>query len=85
MKNINNVEKGYYLVIAVHNDVAKRDAFLTKVVSAGQTDVNFLYDVNSSNYYIYYDKFKNFEEAQKALSNKGDKPYNGKMAVVKVE
>ena len=85
LKNINNVEKGYYLVIAVHNDVAKRDAFLTKVVSAGQTDVNFLYDVNSSNYYIYYDKFKNFEEAQKALSNKGDKPYNGKMAVVKVE
>ena len=25
------------------------------------------------------------KEAQKALSNKGDKPYNGKMAVVKVE
>ena len=85
LKNINNVEKGYYLVIAVHNDVAKRDTFLTKVVSAGQTDVNFLYDVNSSNYYIYYDKFINFEDAQKALSSKGDKPYNGKMAVVKVE
>ena len=85
LKNINNFEKGYYLVIAVHNDVAKRDTFLTKVVSAGQTDVNFLYDVNSSNYYIYYDKFINFEDAQKALSSKGDKPYNGKMAVVKVE
>ena len=72
-------------MIAVHNDVAKRDAFLTKVVSAGQADVNFFYDVNSSNYYIYYDKFENFDDAQKALNIKGNKPYNGKMAIIKVE
>ena len=85
LKNIRNVDKGYYLVIAVHNDVAKRDAFLTKVVSAGQADVNFFYDVNSSNYYIYYDKFENFDDAQKALNTKGNKPYNGKMAIIKVE
>ena len=85
LKKIRNVDGGYYLVIAVHNDVAKRDAFLTKVVSAGQADVNFFYDVNSSNYYIYYDKFENFDDAQKALNTKGNKPYNGKMAIIKVE
>ena len=85
LKNIRNIDGGYYLVIAVHNEVAKRDTFLTKVVASGQADVNFFYDVNSSNYYIYYDKFENFKEAQKALNTKGSKPYNGKMSIVKVE
>ena len=32
-----------------------------------------------------YDKFENFDDAQKALNTKGNKPYNGKMAIIKVE
>ena len=85
LKNIKNTEVGYYLIIAVHSEVAKRDLFLIKVVSAGQSDINFFYDVNSSNYFIYYDKFDNLQQAQMALGSKGNKPYNGKMAIVKIE
>jgi hypothetical protein len=72
-------------VVAVHNDVAKRDAFLRKAVAAGQTNINFFYDANSSKYFIYYDKFENIEEAKKALQSKGSTPYNSKMTIAKIE
>jgi type IX secretion system PorP/SprF family membrane protein len=85
IKNNKNIESGYYMILAVHTDVAKRDAFVTKTVAAGQSNVNFFYDVNSSKYFIYTDKFDNIQEATEALSNKGDKPYNGKMVIVKIE
>jgi type IX secretion system PorP/SprF family membrane protein len=85
MKDITNVESGYYLVLAVHSDIAKRDDFLTKTVAAGQADINFFYDVNTSKYYIYYEKFDNIDQAQNRLQSKGNKPYNGKMSMVKIE
>ena len=85
LKNIKNVESGYYLVVAVHSDVAKRDEFLTKAVAAGQTNIDFFYDINTSKYFIYYNKFDNIEEAKKALESKGSKPYNGKMSLAKIE
>jgi hypothetical protein len=85
VKDIKNVEKGYYLVIAVHADVAKRDEFLTKTVASGQSNVDFFYDIKSGKYFIYYDKFESIEEAQRAMETKEKKPYNSKMSMVKVE
>ncbi|WP_431134085.1 PorP/SprF family type IX secretion system membrane protein [Psychroserpens mesophilus] len=85
LKNIKNVENGYYLIIAVHTDKAKRDDFVTKVVASGRTNVDFFYDVNTSEYYIYYDKFNSIEEANEALKSKGNRPYNKKMSLVKIE
>ncbi|AUC81401.1 PorP/SprF family type IX secretion system membrane protein [Lacinutrix sp. Bg11-31] len=85
LKNVKNVENGYYLVIAVHSDVNKRDDFLTKVVQSGLTDVNFFYDINSSKYYIYSAKFDNIQSANKSLNTKGNKLYNTKMSIVKIE
>ena len=73
------------MILAVHNSVEKRDQFLTKAVQAGLTDINFFYNVTTSKYYIYYEKFDGLQEATKALESKGTKPYNGKMAIVKVE
>ena len=85
LKNVKNVEEGYYLIVAVHNDVSKRDDFLTKVVASGQADIDFFYDVNTSKYYIYYQKFETIEQANGALKSKGSKPYNGKLSIVKIE
>jgi len=85
LKSIKNVDSGYYVVVAVHSDVAKRDAFLTKTVAAGQSNINFFYDVNTSKYFIYYDKFDTIEEAKKAMQTKGSTPYNGKMSIAKIE
>ncbi len=85
VKDVKNTESGYYLVIAVHNNVDKRDEFVRKVVSAGQSNINFFYDENTSKYFIYYEKFDSVEQATRALQSKGDKPYNGKMSMVKIE
>ncbi len=85
LKNVKNVDNGYYLIVAVHNDVAKRDDFVTKVVASGRTNIDFFYDVNTSKYYIYYEMFESIEEANDALKSKGNRPYNGKMSLVKIE
>ncbi|MBP4141134.1 type IX secretion system membrane protein PorP/SprF [Flavobacterium sp. P4023] len=85
IKSIKNVEGGYYLVLAVHSDVAKRDEFLRKVVAAGEKNINFFYDVNTSKYFIYFTKFDSIEEAKQVQDSKGNKPYNGKMVMVRVE
>ncbi|WP_281227243.1 PorP/SprF family type IX secretion system membrane protein [Flavobacterium aquiphilum] len=81
----NKIDSGYYVILAVHNDVQKRDAFVTKTVAAGQKNVNFFYDAGSSKYFIYEAMFDNLDEATQAMSEKGNKPYNGKMVIVKIQ
>ncbi len=85
LKNVSNTDSGYYLIIAVHSDIAKRNEFLTKVVASGRANVDFFYDVNTSKYYIYYSKFDSIRAANKAMEAKGDRPYNVKMSLVKIE
>ena len=85
IKNVKNVETGYYVVLAVHADVQKRDTFVTKTVAAGESNINFFYDVKSTNYFIYTNRFDNIQEATRVLESKGNKPYNGKMVIVRVE
>ena len=85
LKNIKNVESGYYLIIAVHSDINKRNEFITKVVASGRTNVDFFHDLNTSKYYIYYDKLDSIDSANAALQSKGNRPYNGKMSIVKIE
>jgi len=85
LKNVQNVDNGYYLTIAVHTDIEKRNEFVRKIVASGRSNVDFFYDVNTSKYYIYYDKFDNIEAANRAMESKGDRPYNIKMSLVKIE
>ncbi len=84
-KNVTNLTNGYYLILAVHNDTEKRDAFVTKVVSTGQTNIDFFYDISSNNYFIYSEKYEDIKTAVKALQSKGNKPYNSKMTLVKID
>jgi len=85
LKNINHVNNGYYLTIAVHSDTRKRDDFITKVVASGRKNVDFFYDENTSKYYIYYEKFDSIETANEALKSKEKRLYNTKMSLVKIE
>lgn len=85
LKNINNAESAYYLIIAIHSDITKRNEFITKVVASGRTNVDFFYDVNTSKYYIYYDKFEDINQANNAMKAKGNRPYNINMSLVKIE
>ena len=71
--------------MAAHKDVAKRDAFITKAIQAGQTNIDFFYNASNGTYYIYYQKLTEIQDATKAMEAKGSKPFNGKMVIVKVE
>ncbi|WP_223550450.1 PorP/SprF family type IX secretion system membrane protein [Aestuariivivens sp. NBU2969] len=85
LKGVNHTDNGFYLVVAVHTDVNKRDEFLRKAISAGQTNIDFFFDVNSSKYYIYYQKYDYIEAANSAMQSKSSAPYNTNMSVVKIE
>ncbi|MCF7568027.1 PorP/SprF family type IX secretion system membrane protein [Sabulilitoribacter arenilitoris] len=85
VKDVKNTESGFYVVIGVHSDIGKRDEFLRKAVAAGETNIDFFFDVATSKYYIYYQKFDNIESARSAMELKGSKPYNNNMSMVKVE
>jgi len=85
VKGVKHASEGYYVVLAVHSDVNKRDEFLTKTISAGQANIDFFYDVNSSKYFVYYENFNSIEAARKAIQANNGKPYNSKMSIVKIE
>ncbi|WP_298238094.1 PorP/SprF family type IX secretion system membrane protein [uncultured Algibacter sp.] len=85
LKDVNNVENGYYIVVAVHSSIEKRDEFLRKAVAAGQSNIDFFFDINTSKYYIYYQKFNSIDAANQSLNSKGSEPYNVNMSMVKIE
>ncbi|VXB29615.1 conserved hypothetical protein [Flavobacterium sp. 9R] len=85
MKRVSNTPSGYYMIMAVHKDIAKRDAFLTKAVASGMKNVAFYYDANTSSYYIYSTMFDNLQEAQQEMKTKASNPSTSKMVIVKVE
>ncbi len=85
LKKIENSQSGFYLVIATHTDVSKRDVFLTKAISTGAINIDFFFDVNSGKYFIFTKKYDSLDEVTVALDNKGNKPYSSKMFVVKIE
>nr|WP_315147385.1 type IX secretion system membrane protein PorP/SprF [uncultured Flavobacterium sp.] len=85
MKRVANTPSGYYMIMAVHKDIAKRDAFLTKAVASGMKNVAFYYDANTSSYYIYSTMFDNLQEAQQEIKTKASNPSTSKMVIIKVE
>ena len=85
LKNVANIDNGYYVVLAVHNDVDKRDEFVRKVVATGTSEIDFFYDVNTSKYYIYSKTFETIEQANQQLADKDNQPYTKNMSLVKIE
>jgi uncharacterized coiled-coil protein SlyX len=85
VKNILNEKPGYYMVIAVHTDVNKRDDFVTKVVESGEKNINFFFDVNTNKYFMYVNQYSSISAAKKALQEKSDAPYNSQMSLVKID
>ena len=85
VKNISNLEVGFYLVVASHKDEAKRDAFVVKAIQAGQKNIDYFYNANNGTYYIYYQSASDINEATSMAATKGSKPYNAKMNIISVE
>ena len=76
LKDVKHTESGYYVVLAVHNDVTKRDEFIRMAIASGQSNIQFFFDLSTSNYYIYYEKFSDLDAATNALEFNNSVPYN---------
>ena len=85
LKNIEQTESGYYLILAIHSTVIKRDKFLVQVISSGNKEVDFFFNVSTSEYYIYSKRFDNINETQRELASKSDEAYNEKLNIIKIE
>ena len=85
LKNIEQTESGYYLILAIHGTVIKRDKFLVQVISSGNKEVDFFFNVSTSEYYIYSKRFDNINETQRELASKSDEAYNEKLNIIKIE
>jgi type IX secretion system PorP/SprF family membrane protein len=84
-KKLDNVKPGYYVVVASHKEPSKRDVFLTKALEAGERGIDFFYNVNLGRYFIFYKRFDSLEQVEEEKNSKGEKPYNAKMVIIKVE
>jgi type IX secretion system PorP/SprF family membrane protein len=85
LKNVQNTESAYYLILAVHSNVNGRNTFLENVIASGYRDVDFFYDVNTTKYYIYYNKYDTIEEANNSIKNIENRPYADKISLIKIE
>ena len=85
LKKVDNTTTGFYIVLAVHKDIAKRDAFVARVVAAGERNVDYFYNVSSGKYFIYVDKADYLSDAQRILDKKDNKGYNTKRFIIKIE
>ena len=84
IKDIKGVDSGYYLIFDVCKDTQKRDDFLTKLRASENQEIDFFFDSESRNYFIYNQKYNTLEAATKALKLNETSPFYNNMFLVKV-
>jgi hypothetical protein len=85
LKNVENTDNAYYIVLAVHGNIIDRDEFVKKVIASGYPNVNFFYDINTSKYYIYSDKTTSLQSANEKLDNQNNASYESRISIIKIE
>jgi LysM repeat protein len=85
LKNLNEVKKGYYLVLNIVKDAKERDAYVMKLIDSGDINASFFYNFNTFSYYIYSDYFKSVGEALSAFKQKENTKYQEKMFIVNIK
>lgn len=85
LKNLKDVENGYYLVLDIFKEADLRDQFVMKLIDSGEVNTSFFYSVNIFSYYVYTNTFKTIEETLKAYKQKENTLYHDKMYIVKIE
>lgn len=85
IRELDNTENGYYLILGSFTDALKKDAFLKTLKSTGLNNANFFFHKKSSNYLVYQEKFNDLGDAQKALKTSINLASQRKIKIVKVE
>ena len=84
IKNVENLESGFYTVLGVYSDVEKKDSFLTNVSIEDRSNYGSFFDKKSQKYFVYNERFNDLETAKNALTAKRNSSFNGRIAIVKI-
>jgi LysM repeat protein len=85
LKNLEEVKKGYYLVLNIVKEAKERDAYVMKLIDGGDINASFFYNFNTFSYYVYSDYFKTVGEALNGYKQKENTKYQEKMFIVNIK
>ncbi|WP_345741897.1 SPOR domain-containing protein [Seonamhaeicola maritimus] len=85
IKEVDEVDSGFYTVIGAFTDISKRDEFLTVLSSSGYKNLGVFFDKKGLTYLVFNEKFNDLESAKNALTTEKNSIFKGKITIVKVE
>lgn len=84
IRNLKDLEDGFYMVAHVTDDAAQRDAYAIKLTDAGETKTSFFYNVNTLSYYVYTKIFPTADEAIYEYKTKVNNPLFSGIFIVQI-
>ena len=85
IKNLKDTKNGFYLVLGIFKEAKERDAYVMKLIDAGEVETTFFYNNNSFTYYVYTKTFVTVNDALKGFKQVENKKMHDKMKIVKLE
>ncbi len=85
IRNLKDLENGFYLVADTFEDAKLRDEFALKISDSGEIQTSFFYNVNNFSYYVYVKKYDTSDEAIYAYNQKINKPNFDKLFIVHIQ
>ncbi len=85
IKNLKELNDGYYLVANVFKDTKLRDEYALKLTDAGETKTSFFYNINNFSYYIYTQVFNTPDEAIYEYHAKMNNPLFENLFIVQIQ
>ena len=85
IRNLKNMDNGFYLVAKIFADTTERDDFAKKLTDSGEIKTSFFYNINNFMYYVYTKKFATANEAIYEYKNKLGKEMFDSVFIVQIE
>lgn len=85
IRNLKNVEDGFYIVTKIFADTNERDEFARKLTDSGEVKSSFFYNINNFMYYVYTKKFETANEAIYEYKNCINKPLFEGVFIVQIQ
>lgn len=85
IRNLKELEDGYYLVTKIFPDAKERDEHALKLTDSGETKTSFFYNINNFMYYVYSKAFKTADEAIYEYNLKLSKPLFEGVFIVQIQ
>ena len=85
IKNLKDVNDGYYIVANNFTEAEPRDAFIQVLLDSGEFGAGFFFNVNTLSYVVYLDQYNTFDGFISALKQKEKNPYYKKIKILRLQ